>query len=66
MNKQRDIVDQIIDYEDGMMDEEERITFFQGLIDSGTIHGLQGSYGRTAKALEDAGLVHGFTKIKTV
>jgi hypothetical protein len=50
-----DLVGQIIDYESGTMDQEEAVRFFQGLIDSGMAWTLQGSYGRTAKALIDAG-----------
>jgi hypothetical protein len=50
-----DLVGQIIDFESGMMDQEEVVSFFQGLIDSGMAWTLQGSYGRTAKALIDAG-----------
>ena len=51
-----DLVDKIIDYESGMMEEEELITFFQELIDNGMAWSLQGHYGRTAMALIDAGL----------
>jgi hypothetical protein len=50
-----DLVGQIIDYECGTMDEEEAVSFFQSLIDNGMAWTLQGSYGRTAKALIDAG-----------
>jgi hypothetical protein len=49
-------VDQILAYEGGEMSEEDTITFFQEMIDSGVVWQLQGSYGRTAKALIDAGL----------
>ena len=50
-----DIVDKIIAYEDGEMSEEEIIEFFQELINSGVAWKLQGSYGRTAKALIEQG-----------
>jgi hypothetical protein len=46
-----DIVDEIIAYEAGEMNEEETIAFFQKLIDSGMAWQLQGSYGRTANDL---------------
>lgn len=49
-------IDKIMRYEDGQMDEEEMIEFFQELIDSGLAWQLQGSYGRTAAALIKAGV----------
>ena len=48
-------VDKIIAFESGELDEEGVIELFQELIDSGLVWKLQGSYGRTAKALIDAG-----------
>ncbi len=51
-----DIVDLIIRFEAGQLEEEEVIVLFQKLIDSGWVWKLQGSYGRTAQALIDAGL----------
>jgi hypothetical protein len=51
-----DTVDKIIAYEGGDMSDEETIEFFQELINSGLVWNLQGSYGRTAKQLIDAGL----------
>lgn len=51
-------VGKIIAYEQGEMDEDETIEFFQELIDSGLAWSLQGSYGRTATALIRAGLCH--------
>lgn len=46
-------VNDIIAYENGEMDEAEAIEFFQGMIVSGVVWQLQGSYGRTAKMLID-------------
>ncbi len=43
--------DQIFAYENGEMDEQEAIEFFQGLINTGTAWELQGAYGRTARML---------------
>lgn len=50
-----DIVSDIISYEGGEMSDDEMVEFFQKLIDNGMCWTLQGSYGRTAKALIDAG-----------
>jgi len=47
----------IMDFESGALEsEEELIAGFQGLIDSGMVWQLQGSYGRTAMQLIEAGL----------
>ena len=51
-----DLVGQIMDYESGTMDQEEAVSFFQGLINTGMAWTLQGSYGRTARDLIEAGL----------
>lgn len=50
-----DMVDKIMAYEGGEMSEEDTVAFFQELIDKGLAWTLQGHYGRTAKALIDAG-----------
>lgn len=57
-NQQRDVVSQIMDFEDGSMDEEQTISFFQDLIDTGLAWRLQGSYGRMAERLIEAGHCH--------
>ena len=49
------MLNQVIAYEQGELDEEGIIELFQELINSGMAWKLQGSYGRTAKALIDAG-----------
>ena len=51
-------VDFIIAYEAGELEESEIIEGFQKLIDSGLAWQLQGSYGRMAAALIEAGLCH--------
>ncbi len=45
----------IIDYENGDLDETETLDLFQDLVDTGLVWQLQGSYGRTAQALLEAG-----------
>jgi hypothetical protein len=49
------VINQVIAYEQGELDEEGIIDLFQELITSGMAWQMQGSYGRTAKALIDAG-----------
>ena len=49
------MVDKIISYEQGEMNEEEMISFFQELINTGLAWKLQGSYGRTAMNLIEEG-----------
>jgi hypothetical protein len=53
-----DQVSQIIAYEQGDLEEGEVISLFQSLIDSGLAWQLQGSYGRMAMRLIEAGLCH--------
>ena len=52
-----DTVGKIIAFESGEMSEDETVTFFQELVDSGLAWQLQGCYGRTAARLIEAGLV---------
>jgi hypothetical protein len=53
-----DLTSQIIAYEEGELDDDATITLFQRLVDNGMAWTLQGSYGRMAARLIDAGLVH--------
>jgi hypothetical protein len=53
-----DITSMIIDYECGLLDQDDTIMLFQKLIDTGVAWQLQGSYGRTAAALIEAGYCH--------
>lgn len=51
------LINRIIDYENDKLDEDETVSLFQELVDDGLAWQLQGSYGRTAQTLIDAGLV---------
>lgn len=50
-------IDRIIAYEQGDLDTDETIELFQDLVNSGLAWKLQGSYGRMAAALIEAGLI---------
>ena len=57
-NDTPDVVDMIMRFEGGLMeDEQEVIDLFQYLVDTGMAWSLQGSYGRAARSLIDAGYV---------
>jgi hypothetical protein len=47
------MIDQIIDFENGMLSEVEEIKFFSNLVRTGMAWQLQGMYGRHAKSLID-------------
>lgn len=49
-------VGDLVRWESGEMEPEEVGPFFQGMIDSGLVWQLQGSYGRAAVALIEAGI----------
>ena len=49
------IVDKMIAYEGGEMNEEESVEFFQELLDRRLISSLQGNYQRTAAILLELG-----------
>jgi hypothetical protein len=53
-----DLVSNIMLFEEGCMDDDQTVVFFQGLIDSGMAWTLQGSYGRMAARLIEEGLCH--------
>lgn len=52
-----DIVDDIINYEMGLMDESQMLSFFARLIKTGVGYKLQGSYGRTCDLLIESGII---------
>ena len=51
------IVNQIIQYENGNLNDEETIELFQDLVDTGMAWELQGSYGCMAEYLIEQGVV---------
>lgn len=51
------LIDSIIAFEQGDLDDEQIVNLFQQLVDDGTVWSLQGSYGRMAAALINEGLV---------
>ena len=52
--KKFDLVGYIMDYEGGEITEKRVLELFSHLIKTGQAWSLQGSYGRTAKAMIDA------------
>jgi hypothetical protein len=53
-----DVVSAIMEFEQGDMDHDRAIEFFQHLIDTGLAWQLQGYYGRTAHDLIKSGYCH--------
>lgn len=53
-----DLLDAILRFEGGEMPQEELLPFFQELVNTGMAWKLQGSYGRTASELLQAGYIH--------
>ncbi len=54
----------LIQYEEGELDDTETLDLFQELVNTGIVWELQGSYGRTAQALLEAGdITEGHTTI---
>ncbi|MEX1655545.1 hypothetical protein ABZ960_20585 [Streptomyces pseudovenezuelae] len=55
MARMKDLVIDLIAYEEGVLDEREKLELFALLVKSGMAWTLQGSYGRTANELIHAG-----------
>ena len=51
------MIDKIIAYEQGELNDEQTLEFFQELVNNGMAWILQGHYGRTAMRLLEAGLI---------
>lgn len=54
----------ILRYEQGELDNDEVVEFFQKLVDTGLAYTLQGHYGRTAEALIQSGWITAPEKAK--
>ena len=57
MDGNSNLISKIIEYESGILSDDQTIDLFQDLVDSGLAWSLQGSYGRMAEYLIDEGLV---------
>ena len=51
------LVDNIMAFESGELSDHAMVEMFAGMIKDGTCWSLQGSYGRTATGLIDAGII---------
>ena len=51
------MLDKIIAFEQGELNDSETIDLFQEMVNSGLVWELQGGYGRTAMNLIDRGIV---------
>lgn len=51
------MLEMLIAYENGTLDDNDTVVLFQNLIDSGLIFSLQGHYMRVVKDLVEAGLI---------
>lgn len=60
MSRPVSLVDDIMRYEQGELDEDATIALFDYLVSHGMIWGLQGSYQREAQRMIDAGLIKPF------
>lgn len=56
-DRRSSLLNGIIDYENGELDDEQIIELFQELHDTGLAYQLQGSYGRTAWNMLQNGMI---------
>ncbi len=52
-----DLLGKMMAWEDGSLDCDDVVPFFQRIVDSGLVWKLQGTYGRTAQNMLDAGMI---------
>ena len=55
----QNLTERIIEYEQGVLSQDQTIQLFQELFDSGLVWNLQGHYGRLCYQLLEAGLIIG-------
>ena len=55
MVRTKDLVDQIMEYESGMLSDPETLEMFSTIVKEKLQYSLQGHYGRTASALIEDG-----------
>ena len=55
--KEMNLAERVLLYETDQMSEQEMISLFQDLVDTGMAWKLQGHYGRTSMILLDAGVI---------
>ena len=53
----KELTQQLIEYEQGELNDSDTIQLFQQLVDSGLAWNLQGHYGRTAYAMLEEGWI---------
>lgn len=57
MDGNSNLISKIIEYESGLLNDEQVIDLFQDLVDNGMAWTLQGSYGRMAAYLIEEGSI---------
>lgn len=58
-----DVLEELVSYEQGQLDEEETREFFQALVDTGLAWSFQGHYGRMAARMLKEGEIVATTPV---